>query len=224
LLCSPLGGFTLKQLPNLISNKFSPPPLGSDDPHQGIDFSIVDPDAGYATGGNPIQAVLNGVVATIIENRFPYGNAIIIETPMDSLPESWLHANKLPTPAPTLNNHPILTCPKVDYSDFSIYSYPVEQADRSIYLMYAHLAGPIELNPGDPVHCGQKIDAMGESGNALNPHLHLEIRVGPTMARFHSLAHYDASASPEEMANYCTWRVSGLFQLINPMDLLSVPP
>jgi hypothetical protein len=38
------------------------------------------------------------------------------------------------------------------------------------------------------------------------------------------MAHYDASASLEEMANYCLWRVSGHFSLFDPMDLLSVSP
>ena len=58
------------------------------------------------------------------------------------------------------------------------------------------------------------------SGNALNPHLHLEARVGPAGTRLDSMAHYDSSASPAEMAAYCLWRVSGAFQRINPLQLL----
>jgi hypothetical protein len=46
------------------------------------------------------------------------------------------------------------------------------------------------------------------------------MRLGPAGVRFSSLAHYDASATIEEMFNYCTWRVSGLFQLVDPMLLL----
>jgi hypothetical protein len=65
---------------------------------------------------------------------------------------------------------------------------------------------------------------VGDSGNALNPHLHLETRVGPAGARFSSLAHYDASASLEEMDNYCAWRVSGWFVLLDPLQLLAHQP
>jgi murein DD-endopeptidase MepM/ murein hydrolase activator NlpD len=83
---------------------------------------------------------------------------------------------------------------------------------------------PMELQPGQAVTCGQTIGAIGSSGNALNPHLHLEVRAGPSRASFSSMAHYDNSASAEEMANYCAWRVSGIFQLIDPLRLLSAAP
>ena len=42
--CSPLTEYPSDKLINLISNPYNPPPEGSDDPHQGVDFSIVDPD------------------------------------------------------------------------------------------------------------------------------------------------------------------------------------
>ena len=70
--------------------------------------------------------------------------------------------------------------------------------------------------------CGQAIGSVGMSGNALNPHLHLEVRVGPAGIRLESMAHYDTSATAQEMANYCRWRVSGLFQLVDPMQLGSL--
>jgi murein DD-endopeptidase MepM/ murein hydrolase activator NlpD len=79
---------------------------------------------------------------------------------------------------------------------------------------------PPDLQQGDRVECGQSVGAIGSSGNALNPHLHLEARLGPAAARLASFAHYDSSASPEEMANYCAWRVSGLFQVVDPLRLL----
>jgi murein DD-endopeptidase MepM/ murein hydrolase activator NlpD len=63
---------------------------------------------------------------------------------------------------------------------------------------------------------------VGKSGNALNPHLHFEIKVGPAGLRFTSMAHYDASATLEEMATYCTWSISGLFQVVDPLRLLSL--
>jgi hypothetical protein len=72
----------------------------------------------------------------------------------------------------------------------------------------------------DLVECGARIGQIGQSGNALNAHLHLEARVGPAGARFEGLAHYESRASPTEMSNYCAWRVSGIFQLVDPMLIL----
>jgi murein DD-endopeptidase MepM/ murein hydrolase activator NlpD len=93
---------------------------------------------------------------------------------------------------------------------------------RSIYLLYAHMEAPPALEPGGKVLCGQAIGTVGMSGNALNPHLRLELRVAPAGIRLESMAHYDNSATAREMANYCLWRVNGLFQLVNPMQLWSL--
>jgi murein DD-endopeptidase MepM/ murein hydrolase activator NlpD len=120
----------------------------------------------------------------------------------------------LPTPAPTLGPHPALTCPELDPG----LAWDLKR--RSLYLLYAHLLEPVALAPGDPVACGQGLGAVGASGNALNPHLHLEVRTGPAGARFESLAHYTASATEDEMAGYCLWRVSGWFQPVDPAGLL----
>jgi murein DD-endopeptidase MepM/ murein hydrolase activator NlpD len=100
----------------------------------------------------------------------------------------------------------VLTCPTP--------SAPLhlEVEARSLYLLYAHLLEPPEVMSGEALACGASLGAVGMSGNALNPHLHLEVRVGPSGIRFESLAHYTASASPQEMGDYCLWRVSGAFQ------------
>lgn len=172
-----------------------------------------------ALAGNPIQAALEGQVAMILNDRFPYGNAVLIETPLhqifakDNAPRL-----AIPTPAPTLPPHPSLTCPAVTTGN------KPDQQNRSLYLLYAHLSETVALHPGDAVACGEYLGKIGQSENALNPHLHLEVRVGPSRARFTSMAHYTASASAEEMGNYCLWRVSSQFQLINPLDLLRLLP
>ncbi len=80
------------------------------------------------------------------------------------------------------------------------------------------------MDARENISCGQTLGAVGSSGNALNPHLHLEVRIGPSGARFSSLAHYLPSASEEEMGNYCLWRVSGYFQVIDPLTVLALPP
>jgi murein DD-endopeptidase MepM/ murein hydrolase activator NlpD len=124
----------------------------------------------------------------------------------------------MPTPAPTLAPHPALTCPQGEQAP------GWDTSQRSLYLLYAHMQDTSDHQLNDVVVCGELLGRVGQSGNALNPHLHLEARLGPSQARFEGMAHYDASASPEEMSAYCTWRVTDVFQLLDPMMLLSVPP
>ena len=213
VVCSPLEGIVIADLPDLIYNPYAPPRLGSDDPHQGVDFADIDPIYALALKGRPVQAVLGGQVTTIIDDRFPYGYAVLVETPLEQVPSGWLESIQIPTPAPTQESHSSLTCPPVEISSNWHFS------QRSLYLMYAHLNEPFTLQKGDHVKCGQILNVIGNSGNSLNPHLHLEVRVGPAGADFKSIAHYTGSASPEEMQNYCIWRVSETFQLIDPMQL-----
>jgi len=215
-VCSPLEGISLADLPATIFNPFSPPRLGSDDPHHGVDFADIDPVYQIALEGRPVQAIVDGVVAGIVVDRFPYGNAVLVETPLDRLPSEWLAALQIPTPAPLRTEHASLTCPP---TNFSLESLP---ESRSLYLLYAHLKDPVKLNVGQTVTCGNPVGVIGNSGNSLNPHLHIELRVGPSNTQFESISHYNSSASVEEMANYCLWRVSEVFQLLDPMRLLSV--
>lgn len=150
----------------------------------------------------------------LLQDRFPYGNAVLIETPLDKLEVENIPNLLLPTVAPTLEDIPALTCPTPTAG--AVW----DTSSRSLYVLYAHLGAQPDLNVGDQVNCGQPLGRVGASGNALNPHLHLEIRTGPAGARFDSMAHYDTSASVEEMVNYCTWRVSGLFQMVDPLGVI----
>ena len=43
-------------------------------------------------------------------------------------------------------------------------------------------------------------------------------------ATFISLGHYDLHTTAEERNNYCVWRVSGWFQLVDPLKLLEQQP
>ena len=217
-LCSPLSGYDLNQLPSMVANPYDPPPPGRDDPHEGIDLAVTDPSLGMALSGAPVQAVLGGRAVMMTNDRFPYGNALIIETPLETIHPTWTGMAAIPTPAPLVTPHAALTCPQIE----AIRAPQTDQ--RSLYLVYAHLKEPVNLQPGDAVACGQTFGNVGDSGNALNPHLHLEARVGPSGARFDSMAHYDASATPEEMAAYCLWKVSGAFQLIDPLQLILSDP
>jgi murein DD-endopeptidase MepM/ murein hydrolase activator NlpD len=214
LVCSPLDGYSLDQMAGLVSNPFHPPPPGSDDPHQAVDLADRQPGSQVALAGRVVQAVLEGSVAAVIQDRFPYGNALLVETPLEGLPIDLPAALGLTEPAPTPIPNLALNCPEVAPKNW--------QSGQSLYLLYAHLQQAPDFRSGDPITCGQAIGFVGESGNALNPHLHLEVRLGPSGARFNSLAHYDNSATLEEMDNYCTWRVRGVFRLVDPMGLLGL--
>ena len=215
-VCSPLEEVPIEALLERIANPYLPPASGSDMPHQAID--LADPGKGQiALAGLTVQAVLPGRVAMVLNNRFPYGNAVLVETRMEDAPESWLSTLELPEPIPTLSFIPALTCPQpTDLPDWNV-------NEQSVYLLYAHLRDAPTVQVEEDVGCGQALGAIGDSGNALNPHLHLEARIGPAGVRFGSLAHYDTSAAPEEMYNYCVWRVSGWFQHFDPMRLFNSP-
>lgn len=215
--CSPLLGFTQADLLARISNPFDPPAPGSDDPHQGVDLGDYDPqDASrVAVPGRAVLAALPGRVALVQLERFPYGAAVMIETPLEALPaELQAQYRALPEWPPRSPGDP-LTCPAPPE--------PMQwDADRqSLYVLYAHLGSTAGINVGDEVTCGQALGTVGQSGNALAPHLHFEARVGPAQARLGSLAHYDVSASVQEMAAYCEWRVSGTFKWVDPIEILN---
>jgi hypothetical protein len=84
----------VQDLADMIANPYNPPPLGSDNPHQGVDLAQVQD--GMALMGLPVQAVLPGRVALVLSGRFPYGNAVLVETRLDELPADWVAALDLP--------------------------------------------------------------------------------------------------------------------------------
>lgn len=216
-VCSPLQGYDLDDLPDIISNPYNPPAPGSDDPHQGVDLADRLPDSQAAVTGMGVRAVLSGQVAGVVADRFPYGNAVLVETPLQDFPDGWLAEGFLPDPLPQPLVNPALTCPQV--------TPPTSESGmRSIYILYAHLQAQPEVEPGQQVRCGDSLGAIGESGNALNPHLHVEARVGPAGAVFSSMAHYDNRATQDEMGLYCLWRVSGVFQVIDPLVVFALQP
>ena len=215
-ICPPLTGYSLERLKAAVSNPFNPPRRGSDDPHQGVDFSEVQ--HGIALPGGSVQSAMVGTVAMLNRDRFPYGNAVLIETSLDRLPEDWQRDFSVPTNAPTPAVRSALTCPELERPP-----YPPD-GGLSLYLLYAHLEQIQPLEVDQAIQCGEPIGKIGQSGNALNPHLHFEARVGPGLTRFSSMAHYSTNASPEEMRNYCLWRVSGAFQLIDPLRVLENLP
>lgn len=60
--------------------------------------------------------------------------------------------------------------------------------DQPVMTLYGHLSA-VQVEVGQSVEAGQVIGAVGESGIALGPHLHFEVRVGENT--------YDATRNPE---------------------------
>jgi murein DD-endopeptidase MepM/ murein hydrolase activator NlpD len=176
------------------------------------------PGSRVAVAGHPVQAAYPGHVAAVIRDRFPYGSAVLIETSIDSYPSEWWNTMAVPAASPTLVPRSALTCPTGFEPTIT------DDGKRSLYILYAHLQQINDVEIGDEVICGQMIGTIGDSGNALNPHLHFEARSGPSGLRLPAMAHYDSSATVEEMSSYCLWRISGLFQLVDPLKVLRLDP
>lgn len=214
-VCSPLKGEPLEALssPGLLKNPFAAPRPGYDDGHPGIDLAFWSRANGKPMQGLPVHSILSGIVAMTIDNRQPYGNAVVIETSLTPTSHSWL--KRLISTTPTQLPQPSfsLSCP--DYSDFKF-----DSQETSLYVLYAHLNQTPTIDVGDTVVCAQPIGEVGTTGRSVNPHLHLEIRLGPAGMRFASMAHYDPGASQDELRSYCLWRVSGAFPPLDPTPFI----
>ncbi len=165
----------------------------------------------------PVQSILDGKVAAATGDRPPYGYTVIIETPLASLPSAWMDiVDSLPPPDEYRPDRR-LACPTPLAS-------PPESGELSLYILYAHLAESPSVEVGDQIGCGEQFGLVGNSGFSGNTHLHLEFRLGPAGVQFLHLAHYINNATAEEMQNYCLWRVSPQFRLIDPLVFLLTEP
>jgi len=90
----------------------------------------------------------------------------------------------------------------------------------SVYSLYAHLDRPPLVALGEQVEACQPLGEVGVSGNAVEPHLHLEMRLGPAGATFASMAYYGTRDSEEARSNYVRWRTGGEFRHFDPMSVL----
>jgi len=218
-LCSPLAEVTLPELPGLVAgNPYQLPSPGRDDGHPGVDFAFYTHGSRKSILGLPVLAAMAGRVAAVIPDRKPYGNTVIIEVPLETLPQRWQSTLNLPTPAPAVIPDARLTCP------FPLQLPPWDLSKRSMYILYAHLNQPSPLHVGDAVTCAQPLGEVGTTGASVNPHLHFETRLGPAATTLASFGHYDLHTTAAERNNYCLWRVSGWFQLVDPLKILAQQP
>lgn len=212
LVGSPLQGIAASDLSSVISQPFILPPVGEDSGHHGVDFAYWNfKDAG-AIEGTPVLSIFPGKVSSAYSKiRNPYGYMVMVETPLSNLPKEIIDAIKLPeassTPANPSNR---LTCP-TGFADWW------DTSSQSLYVVYAHMGEVPPVKLGQTVKMGDMLGVVGNTGASSSPHLHLEMRIGPANATFASMAHYDTTTTDQERHNYCMWRISGQFELFDPM-------
>lgn len=190
-LCSPLAEQSIQEIPEIISDPYNPPHSESDARHHGTDFSYYRRKERTTIAGEGIQALTGGQVVAVVQDELPYGNMVIIETQRTALP-------------PEINT-------QLDISE-----------GDSLYILYAHLGSAPIVVIGNQINCGEIIGEVGATGyNIVNPHLHLETRIGPARTFFsEGMVYYDTGATEIERANYELWRTSGEFRHFDPMFLI----
>jgi murein DD-endopeptidase MepM/ murein hydrolase activator NlpD len=213
-VCSPLEGETFETLPSIIVNPLVIPPFGHDDGHHGVDFAYYQRGDRKSIQGIEVYAILSGKTLLTLDDKTPYGYALLIETPLSDLPEKLresLEKSYQTVPEDVLYQG---ECPELQP--------PETTSDLSIYHLYAHLEEMPSFNQGDPIPCGTVLGTVGNSGRSSNPHLHLETRLGPSGANLGDMAFYETKYTEQQRANYCLWRMSGYFQLFDPFLLFEV--
>lgn len=212
LVASPLQGIAASDLVSIVSQPFIMPPAGEDSGHHGVDFAYWNFKEAGAIEGTPILSIFPGKVSSAYSKiRNPYGYMVMVETPLSNLPKEIVDAIKLPeassTPANPSNR---LTCP-TGFADWW------DTSSQSLYVLYGHMGEVPTVKLGQTVKMGDILGVVGNSGASSSPHLHLEMRIGPANATFASMAHYDTTTTDQERHNYCSWRISGQFELFDPM-------
>jgi murein DD-endopeptidase MepM/ murein hydrolase activator NlpD len=207
---------TFTSLKVIISKPLDIPSFGQDTGHQGVDFIYFQRGERTSIQSIEIYAILSGSVVLTLDDNYPYGYTILLETPLSDLPpelQSELMAAYLPVPE---DPHYRLYCPDVHP--------PQPTGDYSVYHLYAHFEVYPDFHKGETVQCGEILGTVGNSGYSSSPHLHLETRLGPSGADFTTMAHYQSSITEEQMSNYCLWRMSGYYQLFDPFVLFPIQP
>jgi murein DD-endopeptidase MepM/ murein hydrolase activator NlpD len=190
-LCSPLAEQTIQEIPEIVSDPYSPPPPGKDDRHHGTDLAYYRRKERTTIEGEVVQAILPGKVVAVVEDRLPYGNMVMIETARDDLPSDLIAELGI---APKESLYHL-------YAHFR--SKPLVEMGQWV----------------DCGQALGEVGATGY--NIVNAHLHLETRLGPSSADFsEGMAYYHTRTTEQERTNYELWRTSGEFRHFDPMLLI----
>ena len=96
ILCSPLEIHPLEELPEIIGDAYDPPRPGREERHHGIDFGYYHYQERDSMLGEPVQSILPGVVASVLDGQYPYGNMVMIETIPANFPDSLSEEIEIP--------------------------------------------------------------------------------------------------------------------------------
>lgn len=209
--CCPLEDETFESLPLILVNPLKIPPIGRDDGHHGLDFAYFQRGERASIQGIEVYAIFSGKTVLTLENLIPYGYTILIETPLNQLPN--------PLQETLLSSYQPIPKNVVYQGECPEFPAPENTEEMSVYHLYAHLEALPPFQPGDLISCGQKLGTVGNTGRSSNPHLHLETRLGPSGFDLSSMAFYSPAYSEELRASYCLWRMSGYYQLFDPFVL-----
>lgn len=189
-LCSPLEGVRRVDLARIVSDPYNEPPPYSDARHEGVDFAFYNWKGFRQIAGVGIQAILPGTVAAALEGTYPYGGFVIVETPVEALPE----------------DVQMIIGAEEGKSLYHLYAHMQE--------------GSVSVELGETVSACQVVGKVGKTGNTLAAHLHLETRFGPPGGVFPAMSYYTEYATKEEKLNYRLWRTSWKYQHFDPLRLL----
>ncbi len=100
VICSPLAVQPLENLDQIVTQPFIMPRVllddtYSDDGHHGLDLGYYTRD-GKPFNGTPVLAAIAGKISSVIIDRPPYGNMIMIETAFDGIPASLIARQNIP--------------------------------------------------------------------------------------------------------------------------------
>ena len=95
-LCTPLPLHPLEVLGEIVGDAYDPPPPGREERHHGVDLAYYHWEDRDTMEGEPVQAVLGGVVAARMEDRMPFGNMVMVETPQSELPAELVAMLEIP--------------------------------------------------------------------------------------------------------------------------------
>ncbi len=197
-ICSPLAVQPLDKLSEIITQPFKPPLVLDNGTYKEEDATHHGLDLGYYTRDK--QLFTGTPVLAALDGKIA---AVIHDRPP--------YGEML-----------ILETPFERLPVEVIASQEIPTGD-SLYTLYAHLQNTQPLEIGQSVTCGQPLAETGLTGWTGGPHLHFETRWGPAGQTFAAMAYYVADTTDEERANYEKWRMSGVFQLFDPLELFKQP-
>jgi murein DD-endopeptidase MepM/ murein hydrolase activator NlpD len=95
-LCSPLEIHPLEELPKIIGDPYDPPRPGREERHHGTDFGYYHYQDRDSMLGEPVQSILPGTAASVLDGQYPYGNMLIVESTRSDLPGDLLDKMEIP--------------------------------------------------------------------------------------------------------------------------------